>query len=162
MSFKIASKKFTPKAALEKAKHYCAYQERCHSEVKNKLYTWGLYSSDVNNIIVTLIEENFLNEQRFAESFVSGKFRIKHWGKIKIEQQLKGKQISDRCIKEAIQTIDEQEYEDTCLLLAEKKMGLLEDISNSWDRDVKIYRYLMSKGYDSSLIKKILLQIKNV
>ena len=90
---------FTPQQALQKIKHYCAYQERCHSEVKEKLYGVGLRKNEVDEIISTLIEENYLNEERFAIQFAGGHFRIKNWGRVKIKYELKQKQVSDYCIK---------------------------------------------------------------
>jgi len=89
---------FTPQQALPKAKNYCAYQERCHSEVKDKLYGFGLNKNETEQIISTLIEENYLNEERFAISFAGGHFRIKNWGRIKIKIALKQKKVSDYCI----------------------------------------------------------------
>src|ERR1700744_6284152 len=88
----------TKEQALQKAQHYCAYQERCHSEVKEKLYSIGLRKNDVEELMATLVEENYLNEERFAVQFAGGRFRIKHWGKVKIKFELKKKQVSDYCI----------------------------------------------------------------
>ena len=93
------SQKFTPQQALPKAKHYCAYQERCHSEVKDKLYGFGLTTPEVNEIVSRLIEENYLNEERFAILFAGGHFRTKKWGRVKIAYALKQKQVSAYSIK---------------------------------------------------------------
>ena len=92
--------------AWEKIKPYCAYQERCHREVKEKLYGYGLYGHDVEQIISRLIEENYLNEERFAVAYAGGHSRIKKWGKIKITQALRQKGVSAYCIKKALQSID--------------------------------------------------------
>lgn len=145
--------------ALEKAKHFCAYQERCHAEVKNKLYSWGLYSNEVNDILSDLIAENFLNEQRFAESYVSGKFRIKGWGKAKIVMHLKQKQVTERCINQALKEISEDEYLAKCKQLAIKKIKLLPLEISDWERKGKLSRYLVSKGYEYSIIQQILPEI---
>lgn len=145
--------------ALEKAKHFCAYQERCHAEVKTKLYAWGLFTNEVNDILSDLISENFLNEQRFAESYVSGKFRIKGWGRSKIAMHLKQKQITDRCIKKAFDEISEEEYLEKCKQLAEKKNNLLPKGISDWERKGKLSRYLVSKGFEYSVIQQILLEI---
>lgn len=152
-------KKYDKFMALEKAKHYCAYQERCHSEVKTKLYSWGLYSSEVNEIISDLIAENFLNEQRFAESYVTGKFRIKGWGKTKITAHLKQKQITEQCIKQAFQAIEHEEYLSMCNLLAQKKNKLLPPELSLWERKGKLSRYLVSKGFEYSVIQQTLLEL---
>ena len=104
------SQKFTPQQAVPKIKQYCAYQERCHVEVRDKLYSYGLIKPEVEEIIYTLITENYLNEERFAIHYAGGKFRMKQWGKNKIKLALKQKQISEYCIKKALKVIDETEY----------------------------------------------------
>src|SRR5688500_741234 len=98
------------KQALIKARNYCAYQERCQQEVRDKLYEWGLWPEAVENIIVELITDNFLNEERFATTFAGGKFRIKKWGRVKIKLELKKRKISEYCIKQAMKEIDEKDY----------------------------------------------------
>ena len=110
--------------ALEAGRKYCAYQERSQMEVRNKLYELGLNSHEVEQAIVALIEENFINEERFARAYARGKFRIKKWGKIKIERGLKSRNISSYCIRMAFEEIDNKEYLST---LDE----LLEQISHS-------------------------------
>src|SRR6202000_3073498 len=98
------------KTGLTKAERYCAYQERAQQEVRDKLYEWGLYPRSVETIISQLIESNYLNEERFAKAYAQGKFNQKHWGKIKIKQGLKLKQIPDKLIKKALETIDLSDY----------------------------------------------------
>src|ERR1700709_658618 len=96
----MAFKKYlTREQALQKARHYCGYQERCHSEVKEKLYSLGLHKQQVEECLSQLIEENYLNEERFAQQFAGGKFRMKQWGRVKIKYELKQKQVSEYCIK---------------------------------------------------------------
>src|SRR5215467_3120575 len=112
---------FTKEQALQKAKHYCAYQERSHFEAKEKLYSFGLHKQEVELVLSQLIEENYLNEERFAIRFASGKFRMKHWGRIKIKYELKQKQVSEYCIKAALKEIDEEEYRSTLIKLAAQK-----------------------------------------
>src|SRR5690606_33190020 len=97
---------FTFEQALQKIKQYCAYQERCHSEVRDKLYSFGLRQSEVEEMITLLIVENYLNEERFAIHFAGGKFRMKQWGKHKIKQALKLRKVSDYCINKALKDID--------------------------------------------------------
>jgi regulatory protein len=99
--------------ALQKAKHYCAYQERCHSEVKEKLYSLGMNKKEVDELLSELISDNYLNEERFAILFAGGKFRIKQWGRIKIKYALKQKQVSEYCIKKALAAIYERDYNKT-------------------------------------------------
>src|ERR1700744_5902304 len=120
----------TKEQALPKARQYCAYQERCHSEVKEKLYSLGLYKKEVEELLASLIEENFLNEERFAIVFAGGRFRIKHWGKVKIRHELKQKQVSEYCIKKALQEINTEDYRQTLYKLAEGKSKLLKKEKN--------------------------------
>src|SRR5262245_41021825 len=103
----------TPDQAFQKAKQYCAYQERSHSEVKEKLYNYGLQKKEVDELLSKLIEENYLNEERFAIQYAGGKFRMKQWGRVKIKYALKQKQVSEYCIKKAIASIPEGDYMKT-------------------------------------------------
>ena len=121
---------FTPDQALPKAKHYCAYQERCHSEVKEKLYSFGLNKKEVEQILSQLIEENYLNEERFAMQFAGGRFRIKQWGRVKIKYELKQKQVSEYCIKKALAAIDERDYQKTLQKLFDAKLKTLKSEKN--------------------------------
>ncbi len=88
--------------AKQKIAHYCAYQERCQQEVRSKLYQYGLYKNQVEETLAWLITEGYLNEERFAKTFAGGKFRVKKWGKLKIEQALKQKQLSSYCIRKGM------------------------------------------------------------
>src|ERR1017187_9401155 len=103
-------KKLSPNEALIKAQLFCAYQERCQQEMRDKLYSWGLYPDAVENIIAGLITGNYLNEERFAKSYAGGKFRIKKWGRIKIKIELKKRKISEYCIKRAMEEINNRDY----------------------------------------------------
>src|SRR5688500_6130993 len=103
----LQKKRLTPEQAFQKIKQYCAYQERSHAEVKEKLYSFSLFKSDVESLISRLIEEDYLNEERFAKMFAGGKFRMKHWGRVKIRYELKQKQVSEYNIKKALQEIAE-------------------------------------------------------
>ena len=152
----MQQKNFTPQQALQKIKHYCAYQERCHSEVKNKLYSFSLHKNEVEQIISTLIEDNFLNEERFAIQFAGGHFRAKNWGRVKIKYELKQKQVSDYCIKKALQKIDEDEYLKTLDKLAAAKINLLKSEKNIFIKKRKLQDYLQQKGFEVELIKEIL------
>ncbi len=147
-------KSYTPKEAKRKAEAYCAYQERAQQEVRDKLYLWGLHQADVENIISELIEENYLNEERFAKAFVLGKFRIKGWGKIKIVYHLKQKKVSKPLINIALSEIDDEEYTKTILeIIAKKIKKPLKSIS-ALEKN-KLLSFLQSKGYENELIFKI-------
>ncbi|MEO9533933.1 MAG: regulatory protein RecX [Crocinitomicaceae bacterium] len=137
--------------AKAKIEWYCAYQERCDFEVRKKLHDWNMPYDQVDILISDLISNNFLNEERFACAFVSGKFRIKRWGRIKIKQHLKQKRISDYSINKGMQEIDEDEYIQTIQDLIASKSRLTK-FKDKWDRKVKLTRYLASKGFESYLI----------
>ncbi len=138
---------------------YCNYQERCHQEVKNKLYELGANTTEVNELMAELIESGLLNEERFALSFVRGKFRSKYWGKIRITHELRQRRISDYLIRKALKELDLSEYFARAVWLAERKMESLKG-ANSFEMRAKVFKYLLSKGYESSLIQEVLESIK--
>lgn len=138
--------------ALDKLQKYCAYQDRCHKEVRTKLLELGIYGEDLEQIIAELIAENFLNEERFAKSYARGKFRIKKWGKRKIIQELKRRQISEYCIKKGLKEIDDDEYEKKLRELLEKKNTYIVE-KNIYIRRKKLFNYAYQKGYESFLIQ---------
>ena len=139
--------------ALQKMKQYCGYQERSHYEVKQKLWDIGSYASDHDEIISTLIEEDYLNEERFAKQYAGGKFRMKDWGRIKIYYGLKEKQVSEYNIKKAMKEIDEEIYVQKLQQLAEKKYESLKG-EQYLVRKKKTMDYLMQKGYESNLVHR--------
>lgn len=142
--------------ALNRIKNYCAYQERCHSEVRQKLYSFSLNKQEVEQIISELISEDFLNEERFAFLFAGGKFRMKSWGKNRISNALKMKQVSEYCIRKALQQIEDKDYEKAFLKLAEKKRLTLKSEKNIFIRKKKISNFLISKGYAFDMINEYL------
>jgi regulatory protein len=146
----------TREQALQKIKHYCAYQERCHKEVKEKLYELGLYGKDVDELISQLIEENYLNEERFAIQYAGGKFRMNHWGKIKIKYALKQKQVSEYCIKKALTQIDDEAYNKTIEKLVADKQNILRSEKNLFVKFRKVQDYMMQKGFEPDLVKDAL------
>jgi regulatory protein len=154
-------KTYTPQQAYPKIKHYCSYQERSHAEVKEKLYGFGLRKTEVEELISKLIEENYLNEERFSESFARGHFRMKQWGKVKIKYELKQKQVSEYNIQRALSSIEEEEYLKTLKKLAETKWKSIKTPGvNVYTRLAKTTSYLMQKGYEPVYIKRILTEIK--
>ena len=146
---------FTPEQSLSKIKQYCAYQERCHSEVRTKLYSFGLNKVEIEEIVSLLITENYLNGERFAILYAGGKFRMKQWGKNKIKQSLKFKQISDYCIKKALKEIDEKDYRKTFFNLADQKIKSLKGEKNIFIKKRKLQDFLIRKGYESNLIMEV-------
>lgn len=155
----LRRKSLTPELSFQKAKHYCAYQERCHKEVKEKLYSFGLRKSDVEQLLSRLIEADYLNEERFSVQFAGGKFRMKQWGKVKIAYALKQKGVSPYNIKKAIKEIDEDEYADVLKKLAGKKWKDYKG-SQHMARQVKTQNYLMQKGYEPQLIRKAIQELR--
>lgn len=148
--------KLTPGQALQKIKHYCAYQERSHAEVKEKLYGFGLYKKEVEPIISTLIEENYLNEERFAIAYAGGHFRSKDWGRVKIKYQLKQKQVSEYCIKKALKAIDEEDYQKTLQRLFDLKLKSLKSEKNIFIKKRKLLDHLLQKGFETELVRALI------
>ena len=145
----------TQEQAFQKAKYYCGYQERCHSEVKEKLYSLGLYKKDAEELLSNLIEENYLNEERFAIQFAGGKFRIKQWGKVKIKYELKQKHASEYCIKKALASINESDYLKTAQKLFSVKLKTLKSEKNIFVKKKKLQDYLLQKGFESNIINDL-------
>ena len=143
------------KTALAKAEQYCVYQERSQQEVRDKLYEWGLYPKSVELIITKLIESNYLNEQRFAVAYATGKFRQKGWGKNKIKQGLKLKKVSEPLIKFALKSIDEDEYLEMLRKIIQKKENSITE-KVSYKRKYKLHQYALSRGFENDLIGDIL------
>lgn len=148
-------KTYTPLQALAKIQDWCAYQERCQQEVRDKLYGYGLHQGDVESIISKLITDNYVNEERFAKAYAGGKFRIKKWGRHKIKAGLRAKKISEYCMKRAFEEIDGNEYIKTLRKLLESKSKLLNE-KNKIKKKYKLLSYAASKGYEQGLIMEIL------
>lgn len=146
----------TPEQALARIKHFCAYQERCHSEVKERLYSFGLNTTEIDTIISELINDNFLNEERFARQYAGSKFRIKQWGKNKIRQQLKVKKISEYCIRKGLEEIDDADYEIVFKKLLAQKSDSLKREKNIFIKKRKIKDFLLQRGFESSMIHEAL------
>jgi regulatory protein len=157
--YKGFSKNLTPDGAFTKLKHYCAYQERSHAEVKEKLYSYGLKKSDVEMLISRLIEENYLNEERYAKLFAGGKFRMKKWGRVKITYELKQKRISPYNIKIALEEIDEEQYQSVLKKMVDDRWKKLKNEQHVV-RQAKTYQYLQQKGFEPNLIKAALTALR--
>ncbi|HHH50327.1 MAG TPA: RecX family transcriptional regulator [Saprospiraceae bacterium] len=148
-------KYISPEEALLKLQRYCVYQDRCHKEVRTKLIDLGIYGDTLEEIIVELIKDNFLNEERFARSYARGKFKIKKWGKIRIRRELKLRGISAYCLKKAMEEIEEKEYVNTILALIEKKDKTLRE-KDLYKRQTKIGQYVIGRGFESFLVWDLL------
>jgi regulatory protein len=143
------------KQALAKAESFCVYQERSQKEVRYKLVEWGMRGDELEEIITELILSNFLNEERFAKTYASGKFNIKHWGRIKIKQGLKLKGVPDKILQKAIYSLDDDDYLQTIEKLAVKKAGSLNE-NDPFKRKNKLMSYLQAKGFETDLILLVL------
>ena len=154
----MKSENFTIKEIEFKLKQYCSYQDRCHSEVENKLSNFNLISEAKDQILFNLINEDYLNETRFCKSFVRGKFKIKNWGKRRIVQELKSRKISEFNIKKGLSEINEFDYQEKFENLFNKKLSSLENL-NSIDKKKKIFSYLQYRGWETNLIYEKINQI---
>lgn len=142
---------FSIKVAIQKAEYFCAYQERCHEEVVTKLRSMKMDSDEIDQIMVHLIGENFINEERFACSFARGKHRIKHWGKIRISNELKFRNISQTLINTALKEISPEEYLETFHALAERNWESIRERSLLQKRK-KFCDYMLRRGFESNLV----------
>jgi len=144
---------FTVDEIKRKLEQYCVYQDRCHKEVEQKMREYHLIPEAKEMILLSLMQDNFLNEERFAKSFARGKFRIKHWGKQRIVRELKFKDISAYNIKTALKEIDEEEYLATLYRITENRNEVINE-SNPYKRKKKLIDFLLRKGYETELIYK--------
>lgn len=147
-------KVLTPQQAKQKIEHYCAYQERSHQEVRDKLYGLGLHRNDVEEIITNLITDGFLNEERFAKAFAGGKFRIKKWGRIKISHALEAKGVSKNCVRIGLKEIDQGDYIATLRELLKEKSSREQTENNIYVHRDRLSRYAIQKGYEPELVWK--------
>ncbi|HEY4618344.1 MAG TPA: regulatory protein RecX [Flavobacterium sp.] len=150
---------FSIKDAINKIEHYCAYQERCHTEVEQKLRTMKMDSEEISHIISHLIKDNFLNESRFACSFARGKHRIKNWGKIRIVNELKFRNITTYNINLALKEISQQEYTETFHRLAEKHWLSIQE-ANTTKKRKKFCDYILRRGFESNLVYEKLRELE--
>jgi regulatory protein len=155
MSFQKPNKVSSMLEALKKLEKYCDYQERSHKQVFQKCKDYGLTEDEANQILIKLISSNFLNEQRFAEAYVKGKFKIKSWGKQKIVHGLNNAGVTKKLIENSMDKIDPKAYLQTLISLAEKKRATLK-IGTEFEKTIKIQRYLLSKGYKYDEISEAL------
>lgn len=151
---------YTITEATKKIESYCAYQDRCHKEVEKKLREMGMITIAINQIVGHLIQENYLNEERFSKSYARGKFNIKKWGKKRIVNELKQRDISKYNITSALKEIDDNEYLETLDALAKKRLAAISE-KNIQKRKKKLADYLLYRGWESHLVyEKITTLIK--
>jgi len=145
------SQSYTLKEATRKLEGYCAYQERCHKEVNQKLRDMGMIPDASDQIITHLIKENYLNEERFAQSYARGKFNIKKWGKNRIINELKFRGVSRFNIKNALKEIEDVDYQETLDALVKKRLSQITE-TNLQKRKKKLADYLLYRGWESHLV----------
>ncbi len=158
---KPTKKTVSPELALEKARRYCAYQERSQQEVRDKLYDLGLHRQQVEQAIALLITENFINEERFAMAFAGGKFRMKLWGRIRIRLALEQKKVSPYCIRKALQQFSSAEYLQTLRKAAAAQKKKTSE-KNLLKKNYIIARHLISRGFEPELVWEELKQDEGV
>lgn len=151
-------KSLSPQEVLEKTKRYCTYQERCHKEVRDKLFSLGLNTSQVDEALSSLIVEGFLNEERFAKAFAGGKFRLKKWGRLRIVNELEKRGITKNCIRFGLAEIDEIDYRETLKKLLTSKSETSEEENLYVKRD-KLSQYAIQKGYEPEIVWEVLKEI---
>ncbi len=144
-------KRSTPTEALAKIYRYCAYQERAHQEVRSRLFEYGLSADEVEQILTKLITDGFLNEERFAKAFAGGKFRMKKWGRLKIENELASLGVSPKCIARGLSEIDPSDYLKTLHDVLHKKNDSLDE-TNAFVRRDKLAKYAISRGFEPDLV----------
>jgi len=146
-------KSYTVEEARKKMEYYCAYQERCHDEVIQKLKSLNMIPQAIDTIVVHLLDNNYLNEERFACSFARGKFRIKHWGKRRITNELKARNISKYNIDIALKEISPEEYNTTFHMIADKQWESINEV-NIMKKKRKVMDFLLRKGYESNIVQE--------
>ncbi|MFB0903505.1 MAG: regulatory protein RecX [Nonlabens sp.] len=143
---------YTVEEATRSIERYCAYQERCHKEIEDKLKTMGMIQLAIDEIIPHLIHHKFLNETRYAESFARGKFRIKKWGRVRIVRELKMKGLNERTIKIGLKEISESDYEITFDTLSQKRLQQITSETDKYKKRKKLADYLLYRGWESHLV----------
>jgi regulatory protein len=164
---KRTKKNLSVEAASLRLQNYCAYTERTKQEVQKKMQGYGLSEGDTEMVMEKLIKAGFINETRFVKSFAGGKFRIKKWGKRKIEMEMKKKGISGELIEKGLNEVAETDYQETLDELLEKKWKLImrsakedEDYEAKQKRKQKLMRYALQKGYEMDMVVKSVKKMK--
>jgi regulatory protein len=155
-----SKKKVSYAKALKKLSTYCAYQERSIFEVMSKLEELEVNEEDAKKVFQTLQEQDFVNEKRFVESFVRGRFGLKRWGRIRIRQELKMRDISDHLIKDGLDLLEPEEYHETLVYLAERKWKLTNE-TNLYKKKAKVVRFLIFRGFESEMVWEFIKELSN-
>jgi regulatory protein len=153
-------KRLTKEQVLQKLRFYCRYQQRCHSEIKEKLFELGVNKKDHDELLTELVKENCLNDERFAVAFTSGRFKLKQWGRKKIQRGLREKRVSDEIAQKALEQINTKEYMAILNKLAKKRYAALKH-EQHLVRKKKTMDYLIQKGYELDLVRKAINNFSN-
>jgi len=140
---------------MEKARRFCVFRERCYHETLVKVKSWGIPYELVQKIMNQLQEEKFINDSRFAGVYARSKFNSNQWGKIKIQAHLQALRINSQDIREALSQIDSEKYEAVAIKLAQKKSAALKPELDPYTRKAKIMAYMLQKGFEMDVIKRI-------
>lgn len=151
-------KEYTFDELLHKAASYCSISEHCISDVEEKLKVWGVQKEDIDKIIKHLIKQDFINEKRYSRAFVRDKFGMNKWGKIKISLSLREKGIEKELITDAINAIDEGEYEEQLARLLKNKLHTIK-YEYEYEKQGKLFRFAQSRGFESNVIERVLRRI---
>lgn len=151
---------YTHEQALEALQHYCAYQDRCHKEVRDKLRELGYGGDEAEVVITDLIQEDYLNEERYARSYARGKFRMKRWGRYRIRAELRKRDVSDYCIRKGLEEIEEDDYFDTlCRELERRNAGEKAGL-HPYLRRRKLADYMVKRGYEAGMVWSAIDELK--
>jgi regulatory protein len=153
-----SERKYPPHEVLARLESFCAYQERCTFEISRKLLEWGYASEEADEFVASLQGKGFLDDERFAESFLSGKFNYKKWGRIKLRYELRARKIGDELVRRVVAEIDPEVYFSVLTELAVKKWPEIKG-KDTWDRKAKLTRFLAAKGYELDLISEAINQL---
>jgi regulatory protein len=153
-------KTYSPAEAYERTCRYCAYQERSHKEVRNKLFTYGLFPSEVEQALTRLITDGFLNEERFAKAFAGGKFRMKKWGRNKITNALQKHGVTTRCIQRGLNEIDDPAYLKTLRSLLRVKLSKISG-TDLFKKRYKAAQFAIGKGYEPELVWRLIKDLES-
>jgi len=139
---------------VEMMRKYCLYTDRCHKDVRSKLLKEKVYGDELEQIMAVLIEEDFLNEERFSKAYANGKFKQNKWGRKKIQMELRQRGVSDYCIKKGLEEIDDEDYDEMVGKLWEKKWEQTRE-SNAYKKKQKVMNYMIGKGYGYDEVKRV-------
>ena len=144
-------KNYTPNEAKLKIEIFCNYQERCHKEVRDKLYTFGLSAQDIEEIMAYVVQKGMINEERFAKAYAGGKFRMQKWGKLKIKNELEFMGLTKNCIQRGLKEIEAGDYSKTLKALIKKKASESKE-ENPFKKRDKVARFAIGKGYEPDMV----------